>query len=103
MSDADTDRPERPVPDGQLDLAPQAARNVLGTYIGGWSAKQVAEHPADALRVAIQKLPAAGKIRGKSKVIVKAMTWVLGEVPTDDEGREVIATAVDDLVKRAYG
>ena len=95
----EAERQEQGVREGLDALAPRASQVVLSGYIG-WSAKEVAERPTAALGVALEKLPVSGKIRGKNQQIVKAMTWVLGEVPAGAEGRDALAGAIDALLER---
>ena len=92
---------EKTVEDLLRDVAPSAALVVVGSYIG-WSRGDVENDPAAALKAVIDKMPDTGKIRGeKKRMTVKAMTWVLTNVPTDHAERDELAGPVNDLVKRA--
>jgi hypothetical protein len=78
-------------------IAPEAAR----IAISGWVQAERDTPAVDLIRMAVAKLPATGRIRGKKETVVKGLTWLLNEVPADDPGRDELCDTVAALVDRA--
>lgn len=82
------------------ELAPKASRVAFASYLE-WTETKVNEDIAAALVAAIGILPSSGPIRKKKyKQIVKALTWLLDEIPTDDPRRPDIESWLGEALTR---
>lgn len=85
------------------ELAPLASQRVVADRIG-WTIEEVRANPGDALRNAIATFPSTGRItRKRERLSVKALIWILAEVPSDDPGRNELADSIQALIGRAGG
>ncbi len=79
---------------------PDVARDVLARYIG-WTAEEVGEDPARALRAVMDMMRASRGVHCDSDTaVIKAMTWLLDELAEDHPKREELVAAVDRFASR---
>ncbi len=98
---SDADKPGIRVREILLDSVPNAARVLLARFIG-WSPDDVEEDPVRALKSVLNMLRASTDDPSESdQAVVKAMKWLLNDVPMDDPDREDLEASIGTLEKRA--
>lgn len=82
------------------EIAPKASRIALSFYIG-WTEEKLNKDIVGGIISAMKILPASGSIRKKNdKRIVKAITWLLDDIPKNDKRRAEIEVWIGDALKR---
>ena len=82
------------------EIAPKASRVALSFFIG-WTEENFNKDIAEGIISAMKKLPASGPIRKKNdKRIVKAITWLLDDIPKNDKRKAEIVEWIGDALKR---
>jgi hypothetical protein len=83
-----------------IEIAPKASRVALSFYIN-WTEEKLNKNIAAGIKAAMKILPASGSIRKKNdKAIVKAITWLLDDIPRSDKRRAEIEEWIVDALKR---
>ena len=83
-----------------MEIAPKASRIALSFYIG-WTEEKLKKNIAAGVISAMKIMPASGLIRKKNdKRIVKAITWLLDDIPKSDKRRTEIEEWIGDALKR---
>lgn len=96
----DADKQDMQAREILLDSVPSAARIVLGRFIG-WSPDEVAEDPARALKAGMNMLRATkGGPSAWDEAVVRALKWLLNDVPENHADRGELEAAIGWLGKR---
>ena len=98
------DHTEEPPPDDNSEfleaLRLKATRTLLASFIE-WSTRRVVKDTAGAIEEAIQRFPSSGKIRGRrERLTVRAIVFLLQELPATHEDRDDLTARVEGLVAR---